>query len=314
MIALGDPGHVDEHNRLRTVVHVGRFPSVAAAVAAVGADGGGTVWLPNGEYTLPSTLMIEDDWVSLVGESPNAVRLFYSGDGSAIDITATQGVALQNLRLTGSGAADVGVTVGWEGSYTGYDYSLSRMTIEGFDTAAVHVVNAEHSTFDRVLARTSGIGFLVDNSRHTGGQAGISNTWNACRALSNVGDGWDVGSQIASTWQNCQAIANGGDWQFRVRGSNFACRFVGLDVEDTNNGDGLSLGGYGHVVEAAQFNGLALAVALRTASACKVGPIRAAGDVTVAVSIDSESTGNIIGPSTGIADRITDNGTSTTIT
>jgi len=66
----------------------------AAAIAAVKADGGGVVFVPDGEYLLASNLLIDGSNILLRGASRTATRLRFSA-------TATSGVA----SITFAGAA-----------------------------------------------------------------------------------------------------------------------------------------------------------------------------------------------------------------
>lgn len=304
MIEIGDLGHVDEHNRLRTVHHVDRYDGIQQAIDAAGNAGGGTVWLPNGDYHFEA-LTITDDHVTLVGESLEGVRLYHDGDGIAIDVTAQQDVHLANFRLTADGGTH-GVVIGAETSTTGTGYELVHLTVEGFSTAAVHAANIELSRFYRVIARQSGIGFLVDNSRHTASRQGISNVFELCRAMSNTGRGFDVGNQTASTFHNCQSLTNGGDWQFALRGTSIACRLLGMDIEDDEGRDGLSVGGSDHVVEGGHFGDLGEAIALRTAARCVVGPLIANAEVSTVLRLDAASADNIVMAMGAYSERISD--------
>lgn len=248
----------------------------AAITAANAINTGVTVYLPNGTYRINTGIVLASTRVNFVGQSQAGTVLQYHGSGTALDVTADGSVRLEDFAIENTGGTGlVGVMVGSATAYTGWRYQLSRIKVSDFDTAGFHFTNCEQTRSEYLWADGCAIGFLVDDSRHTGPAQGVNNTWEMCRAYESTGQGWDVYDQIGPRFINCQSLRSAGTNQFQLRGTNFGAFIEALDVETASLGTtcGLLVSGERHTVSIAGFS-LSKGVEFSAATGCMLMPCR----------------------------------------
>lgn len=242
------------------------------AQAAADAVNSGEVLASTGVYRLDGGLEFPSTRVSMRGETPHGVVLNYQGDGTAIDVTATGSVRLQDFTLNNLGTGTHGIVVGSATDHTGWGYEVAGVTANDFATAGFHLANCEQSHFQRLYANACGRGFIVDASRHTAvTPVGGWNLWSRCRAANSTAEGWTVASQRASEFNLCQSLTNGGTSQVLVSGSVRGCKLLDFDVEHNGTSTGLLISGTENVVSISAYN-LAKGVEFAGAAGCLLMP------------------------------------------
>ncbi len=150
--------------------------SIQACIDAVGAAGGGIVYVPRGTYKVSVPLVVHDNGVSLVGE------------GRKASVLASASAANDVLQL-GNGTATVGYI-----DVSGLGFTASATKTGGCN---INVTSAQHVDIRDVYMSNGWIGINIDN-RGLQSDCKIS----CCEILNCGGPGICLGSQNSSTVVN----------------------------------------------------------------------------------------------------------------
>lgn len=241
-----------------------------AIAIAEQAGGNGTVIFPPGEYLFSGTLTFATNRVRVLGAGrgfdTNTCRtaLRYAGSGTAIKVTAFEGVSFEHLDLFATDASTNSTTHGisyeYVGSTTSWLHAIRSVKIVGFTGGAgLRYTNNEQTIAEHVYCYGCQTGFYADNSTHSAGPSsgkGINNRWTECRAHACTGNGWDINHQTCGIFTNCQALTCvGTDAQFFLRGGCSNCQITNLDVERSDDTTiGLLASGNRHVMNVNAIN------------------------------------------------------------
>ena len=273
------------------------------AIDAVGAAGGGTVFIPRGTYLLSNGLVFDTTRVALIGAGfQGTVILNYDGnDANAITITTQTGVRLENFRLIKTGGTGTnGIVFNYTATaITNYRWMLTGLNIMNFASGNGLVLNGvEQARIEEVEISGCDIGFY-STTNPSGGGGALNNTFTRCRAIECVTRGWDLNYMDASVFEGCQALNNGSgsstESQFIMRGGCVGNTLLGLDCENAHNGGagyGALLAGSSHTISLSSYS-LDYGVVLSSMTGATVLPGKYSS-VTTSVWLTTGATKNIV--------------------
>lgn len=211
--------------------------AIQAAIDAVEAAGGGTVFIPRGTYLIGTTLLVEGaaidsnfDWalggVAIVGEGMRGtILLGTSGDtllqyGDAVN---KQNLKLAELSLIGPGKADAG-SIGLDSRTTGGGYVFDNVLVQDFAIGIRYydntLVDARH-----LNVRHCGIGLAL--GYYSDAQIYAACRFDSCDVGVHIGY-WDTARSQSSpteshvvTFATC--MSNGCGVSYYVEGSSTEC-------------------------------------------------------------------------------------------
>ncbi|WP_414901942.1 glycosyl hydrolase family 28-related protein [Sphingomonas flavalba] len=202
--------------------------TLQAAIETMSANGGGTLYFPDGTYNLGNRALVLRSGVSLIGNS-GRTKLLYNGNGKAVMLDDRVGkhgdLRFTNFTIDGSGQDAFYCAVNNVKAYGGVNIDVSNINIKGkwnngatyanlygssisrISTAGSHILNACH----RILATING---MVMQNLYTGG----SRDHKYCFYIDGNGQANPTGNLPQghdNTLLGC--VAQGGQYGFYVR-------------------------------------------------------------------------------------------------
>lgn len=209
------------------------------AITALGAQGG-QINLAPGTYVIPRSLVLPSTGqVKIVGEGAYNTVIRVTADAPAILGTDVQRLTIQDLGLTGPGAGSSnGLSLLRQAAANTPLVSLERVVIQNFGGHGLEISNPIVCQLRQVVCETNGgHGFYLHGVE--GGAAGTSTKLDACYAVANKGNGYQIAKMNYSALVACAADNNAEGYVLQD------CQAVRLDacgVEGTTGGSAFIVG------------------------------------------------------------------------
>jgi hypothetical protein len=174
--------------------------AIQAAINAANGVGGGTVYLPRGEYKISSALTIYNH-IALVGDGDYVTNIVQSSTTAhGLVGNNLSYVTIKSLRLTGPNSGN-GEGIAF---MTEFDYCIIEdVTVTNFGSTGIDIEQPIVSHFVKVKSRLNGgAGFYIHG---TGSGAGTSLSMDACWAHDNVSNGYSFYNMTYCSLNACAA-------------------------------------------------------------------------------------------------------------
>lgn len=206
--------------------------AIQAALNACNAVGGGTVYLPRGNYKINAALTMYNH-IRLLGDGDFVTNIAQtSTTANGLVGSSLIYVAIESLRLTGPGSGT------GEGIFfsTEFDYCLMKdVTVTDWGSTGIEIEQPIVSNFTRVTSRLNGgAGFYIHG---TGTGAGTSISMDSCWAHDNQSNGYSFNNMTYCAMVACAADnqVNAGKAGYLIDGCD-AFSLVGCGSEGNNIG------------------------------------------------------------------------------
>ena len=280
---------------------------VQAAINAVATAGGGTLFIPPGNYSLSAALSFTSaNVVSLLGVGPG-VSIFTQTSTSSNGITynppgTMTSMSIQNISVIGPGSGTgVGILIEANGGANSVTSSgMTNVAVTGFGSHNIEIISGIGFSMSTLLSTSpGGHGYFLSG--------GAGYTLNSCRVSggSSTQQGFQLTSVVYSELSGCRVFGTGGGYQI-TGGSAISLDSCGADsivAANGQDGSGFKInGGTGHSLASCYINANAAKAVYITGSAVNtmVTSIRevAPSGATASIQVDAGSTAALAGNTT----------------
>lgn len=293
--------------------------AVQNAANAVAAAGGGTLFLPPGNFKLSSALSLTGaNTVSLLGVGPGISILTQSStsaNGITYNPTSLTAAAMQNLSVVGPGSG-TGIGILMEangGAGSAVSCNLENVTVSGFGSHNLELVGGVGCSLDTVNSASSG-GHCFFLSGGTG------NVLENCFANGSgtTQQGFQLTSASYATLDGCKAFGCGGGFQITGGSANSitGCGADTIVAANGQDGSGFKINGgtvhtlsscYSNINRARAFYVTGNAVAAMITNVQEAAPSSATASIQVDAGSTAALAGNSLVTATSLAAGTTGN-------